>query len=199
MRKANASGMFPYTPATNLLYGLDEALTMLEEEGLAQVFARHDRHAEATRCAVRAWDLEILCRVPEHYSSSLTAVCMPEGHDADAYRKVVLENYDMSLGSGLGEVAGKIFRIGHLGDFNDLTLLGAARYAVRCRDGAAQGRRAVSARRRPGGHGLPGRKGGLTRGGRKQGEMPCVALTTRGTVWMMKAAYNRRVTSRWRR
>jgi alanine-glyoxylate transaminase/serine-glyoxylate transaminase/serine-pyruvate transaminase len=124
MRKANASGMFPYTPATNLLYGLDEALTMLEEEGLAQVFARHDRHAEATRCAVRAWDLEILCRVPEHYSSSLTAVCMPEGHDADAYRKVVLENYDMSLGSGLGEVAGKIFRIGHLGDFNDLTLLG---------------------------------------------------------------------------
>jgi alanine-glyoxylate transaminase/serine-glyoxylate transaminase/serine-pyruvate transaminase len=124
MRKANRSGMFPYTPATDLLYDLDEALTMLEEEGLAQVFARHDRHAEATRCAVRAWDLEILCRVPEHYSSSLTAVCMPEGHDADAYRKVVLENYDMSLGSGLGEVAGKIFRIGHLGDFNDLTLLG---------------------------------------------------------------------------
>lgn len=124
MRKANASGMFPYTPATNLLYGLDEAITMLHEEGLGQVFARHDRHAAATRCAVQAWGLELLCNNPDHHSSSLTAVCMPEGHDADAYRKVLLEHYDMSLGSGLGKVAGRIFRIGHLGDFNDLMLMG---------------------------------------------------------------------------
>lgn len=120
----NANGFFPYTPATNLLYGLREALHMLEEEGLANVFARHDRHAEATRRAVRAWGLEILALDPAEYSSSLTAVLMPAGHDADAFRAVVLKNFDMSLGQGLTKLSGKIFRIGHLGDFNDLTLAG---------------------------------------------------------------------------
>jgi alanine-glyoxylate transaminase/serine-glyoxylate transaminase/serine-pyruvate transaminase len=120
----NANGFFPYTPATNLLYGLREAIHMLEEEGLANVFARHDRHAEATRRAVRAWNLEILCQDPAEYSSSLTAVMMPAGHDADAFRKVVLDNFDMSLGQGLSKLSGKIFRIGHLGDFNDLMLMG---------------------------------------------------------------------------
>jgi alanine-glyoxylate transaminase/serine-glyoxylate transaminase/serine-pyruvate transaminase len=124
MFAANKSGYFPYTPATNLLYGLREALAMLQEEGLANVFARHDRHAEATRRAVRAWGLEILCAAPEEYSSSLTAIMVPPGHDADHLRKVVLDAYDMSLGTGLGKVAGKVFRIGHLGDFNDLTLTG---------------------------------------------------------------------------
>jgi alanine-glyoxylate transaminase/serine-glyoxylate transaminase/serine-pyruvate transaminase len=124
MLGANASGFFPYTPATNLLYGLREAIHMLEEEGLANVFARHDRHAEATRRAVRAWNLEILCQEPAEYSSSLTAVMMPAGHDADAFRKAVLANFDMSLGQGLSKLSGKIFRIGHLGDFNDLTLMG---------------------------------------------------------------------------
>ncbi|HET9576974.1 MAG TPA: aminotransferase class V-fold PLP-dependent enzyme [Usitatibacter sp.] len=120
----NADGFFPYTPATNLLYGLREAIHMLEEEGLANVFARHDRHAEATRRAVRAWGLEILCQEPAEYSSSLTAVLMPAGHDADRFRGVVLQNFDMSLGQGLSKLSGKIFRIGHLGDFNDLMLLG---------------------------------------------------------------------------
>ena len=120
----NKSGYFPYTPATNLLYGLRESLSMLQEEGLQNVFARHDRHAEATRRAVRAWGLEVLCAVPEEYSSSLTAVLMPAGHDADALRKTILDAYDMSLGLGLGKMAGKIFRIGHLGDFNDLMLAG---------------------------------------------------------------------------
>jgi alanine-glyoxylate transaminase/serine-glyoxylate transaminase/serine-pyruvate transaminase len=124
MITANQKGWFPYTPATNLLYGLREALRMLEEEGLDNVFARHDRHAEATRRAVRAWGLEILCAVPEEYSSALTAVMMPAGHDADRLRAVILEHFDMSLGMGLGKLQGKIFRIGHLGDFNDLTLLG---------------------------------------------------------------------------
>jgi alanine-glyoxylate transaminase/serine-glyoxylate transaminase/serine-pyruvate transaminase len=124
MLAANQSGYFPYTPATNLLYGLREALAMLREEGLSNVFARHDRHAEATRRAVRGWGLEVLCAVPEEYSSSLTAVVMPAGHDADHLRKTVLEAFDMSLGTGLGKVAGKVFRIGHLGDFNDLTLMG---------------------------------------------------------------------------
>jgi alanine-glyoxylate transaminase/serine-glyoxylate transaminase/serine-pyruvate transaminase len=124
MLAANKTGYFPYTPSTNLLYGLAEALKMLEEEGLANVFARHDRHAEATRRAVRAWGLEVLCAVPEEYSSSLTAVVVPAGHDADHVRKVILEAFDMSLGTGLGKLAGKVFRIGHLGDFNDLTLLG---------------------------------------------------------------------------
>jgi len=120
----NAKGYFPYTPATNLLYGLDEALTMLLEEGLDNVFARHDRLAEATRRAVRAWGLEILCLNDDEYSSSLTAVLMPEGHDADNLRKVILERFDMSLGTGLGKVQGKVFRIGHLGDFNELMLAG---------------------------------------------------------------------------
>lgn len=124
MLSSNKSGFFPYTPATNLLYGLREALKMLQDEGLQNVFARHARHAEATRRAVRAWGLEILCAVPEEYSNSLTAVMMPAGHDADALRKIILEAYDMSLGTGLGRLAGKIFRIGHLGDFNDLTLAG---------------------------------------------------------------------------
>jgi alanine-glyoxylate transaminase / serine-glyoxylate transaminase / serine-pyruvate transaminase len=120
----NATGFFPYTPATNMLYALAEAIDMLHEEGLENVFARHDRHAEATRRAVRAWGLEILCKDPKYYSPVLTAVVMPEGHSADEFRKVVLENFNMSLGSGLSKVAGKVFRIGHLGDFNDLTLMG---------------------------------------------------------------------------
>jgi alanine-glyoxylate transaminase/serine-glyoxylate transaminase/serine-pyruvate transaminase len=120
----NQNGFFPYTPATNLLYGLAAALDMLFAEGLDQVFARHDRLAEATRRAVNAWGLEILCADPALYSSTLTGVMMPEGHDADAFRKVVLERFDMSLGQGLGKVAGRIFRIGHLGHFNELMLCG---------------------------------------------------------------------------
>ena len=124
MLASNRTGYFPYTPSTNLLYGLREALVMLQEEGLANVFARHDRHAEATRRAVRAWGLEVLCTVPEEYSSSLTAVMTPAGHDADHVRKTILEAFDMSLGTGLGKLTGKVFRIGHLGDFNDLTLMG---------------------------------------------------------------------------
>jgi alanine-glyoxylate transaminase / serine-glyoxylate transaminase / serine-pyruvate transaminase len=124
MLPAMETGFFPYTPATNLLYGLDAALDMLFEEGLDHVFARHQRHAEATRRAVRAWGLEILCLNPAEYSGSLTAVLMPQGHDADAFRKVVLERFDMSLGSGLTKLKGKVFRIGHLGSFNDLMLLG---------------------------------------------------------------------------
>jgi alanine-glyoxylate transaminase / serine-glyoxylate transaminase / serine-pyruvate transaminase len=118
------SGYFPYTPATNLLYGLREALAMLGEEGLPNVFARHQRHAEATRRAVRAWGLEVLATNPAEYSGSLTAVLLPAGHDADRVRKVILESFDMSLGTGLGRLQGKVFRIGHLGDFNDLALLG---------------------------------------------------------------------------
>ncbi len=120
----NAKGFFPYTPATNLLYGLREAIAMLEEEGLENVFARHDRHAEATRRAATAWGLEVLCAVPEEYSSSLTALMMPAGHDADRLREQILARFDMSLGMGLGRLNGKVFRIGHLGDFNDLTLMG---------------------------------------------------------------------------
>ena len=119
------NGYFPYTPATNLLYGLREALTMLlEEEGLDAVFARHQRHGEATRRAVRAWGLEVLALDPREYSGSLTAVVTPAGQDADRVRKVILQAFDMSLGTGLGKLAGKVFRIGHLGDFNDLTLMG---------------------------------------------------------------------------
>ena len=121
---ANASGAFPYTPATNLLYGLDEAITMLHEEGLDNVFARHDRHAEATRRAVQQWGLEVLCQEPKNYSSSLTAVLLPDGHNADDFRATALDNFDMSLGNGLSKLAGKVFRIGHLGDFNDLMLMG---------------------------------------------------------------------------
>ncbi|MEJ2170386.1 MAG: aminotransferase class V-fold PLP-dependent enzyme, partial [Desulfobacterales bacterium] len=124
MLGANEKGFFPYTPATNLLYGLREAIAMLEEEGLSNVFARHDRHAEATRRAVRAWGLEVLCETPEEYSSSLTAVMMPEGCETDALLDLVLKKFDMSLGIGLGKLKGKIFRIGHLGNFNDLMLAG---------------------------------------------------------------------------
>ena len=125
MIKANATGYFPYTPATNLLYALRESLKMLlQEQGLDNVFARHHRHAEATRHAVRAWGLEILCLNPEEYSDSLTAILLPEGHDADHLRGLILERYNMSLGTGLGKVQGRVFRIGHLGDFNDLMLAG---------------------------------------------------------------------------
>jgi alanine-glyoxylate transaminase/serine-glyoxylate transaminase/serine-pyruvate transaminase len=125
MLKPNANGFFPYTPATNLLYGLREAIAMLLEEGLENVFARHRRLAAATRAAVTHWGLEVLCQNPAEYSPVLTAVLMPPGHDADQFRKVVLERCNMSLGSGLGKVAGKLFRIGHLGECNELTLLGA--------------------------------------------------------------------------
>ncbi|MDQ1621488.1 MAG: alanine-glyoxylate transaminase / serine-glyoxylate transaminase / serine-pyruvate transaminase [Actinomycetota bacterium] len=121
---ANANGFFPYTPATNLLYGLQAALQMLEDEGLKNVFARHARHAAATRAAVHAWGMEVLCADEREYSGSLTAVVVPEQYDADAVRAVVLERFDMSLGAGLGKLAGRVFRIGHLGHFNDLTLAG---------------------------------------------------------------------------
>ena len=121
---ANKDGAFPFTPATNLLYGLAEAIDMLHEEGLNNVFKRHDRHAAATRKAVQAWGLEVLCQEPKDYSSALTAVLLPDGHNADAFRAGVLENFNMSLGNGLAKLAGKVFRIGHLGDFNDLMLLG---------------------------------------------------------------------------
>ena len=119
----NDKGFFPYTPATNLLYGLDEAIKMLHEEGLDAVFSRHKRHGEATRKAVAGWGLEVLCNVPKYYSPVLTGVVMPEGHNADTFRSIVLANFYMSLGTGLGKVAGKVFRIGHLGDINDLTLV----------------------------------------------------------------------------
>ncbi|MGD2141489.1 MAG: aminotransferase class V-fold PLP-dependent enzyme [Burkholderiales bacterium] len=124
MLSANTNGFFPYTPATNLLYGLREALQMLQEEGLDNVFERHARHASATRSAVRGWGLEILCQQPQSYSNSLTAVVLPDGHDADTLRNIILERFNMSLGTGLGKLAGKVFRIGHLGDFNDLMLAG---------------------------------------------------------------------------
>jgi alanine-glyoxylate transaminase / serine-glyoxylate transaminase / serine-pyruvate transaminase len=120
----NLRGFFPYTPPTNLLYGLREALDILFEEGLENVFARHDRYAEATRQAARAWGLEVLCENPEEYSSSLTAVLVPSGYDADELRRVILEDFNMSLGTGLGKLKGRVFRIGHLGDFNDLMLVG---------------------------------------------------------------------------
>lgn len=121
----NASGFYPYTPATGLLYGLDVAIDMLNEEGLESVFARHEKLAEATRRAVNAWGLEVLCTKPADYSPAVTAVLMPDGYNADQFRKLVLERFDMSLGTGLGKVAGKVFRIGHLGDTNELTILGA--------------------------------------------------------------------------
>ena len=124
MVEANENGFFPYTPATNLLYGLRESISMLEDEGLDNVLARHARLAEATRRAVAAWGLEIQATDPREVSNSLTAVRMPDGHDADAFRAVVLERFSMSLGSGLGKMAGRLFRIGHLGDFNDLMLAG---------------------------------------------------------------------------
>lgn len=121
---ANANGFWPYTPATNLLYGLDVALDMLYAEGLPAVFARHQRHAAATRAAVQEWGLELLCLDEREYSGSLTAVVMPEGHDADELRRIILDRFDMSLGAGLTKLAGKVFRIGHLGYFNDLMLAG---------------------------------------------------------------------------
>ena len=121
---SNKEGQFPYTPSTNLLYGLQTALDMLLEEGLENVFSRHLRLAEAARCAVRAWGLEILCQNADRYSNSLTAVLVPDGHDADQLRKIILENFNMSLGNGLGRLSGKVFRIGHLGDFNELSLIG---------------------------------------------------------------------------
>lgn len=124
MLAANEKGFFPYTPATNLLYGLREAIAMLHEEGLERVFARHRRHGEAARLAVETWGLEVLCQEPEEYSGVLTAVLVPEGHDADRLRSIILERFDMSLGTGLGRWAGKVFRIGHLGHFNDLMLAG---------------------------------------------------------------------------
>lgn len=124
MLAANETGYFPFTPATNLLYGLNAAVEMLLEEGLENVFARHDRHAEATRRAVRTWGLEIQCAEPRHYSSSLTAVRLPEGHSADALRATILKRFNMSLGNGLGQLKDRVFRIGHLGDFGDLQLIG---------------------------------------------------------------------------
>ena len=123
MIAANERGYFPYTPATNLLYGLAEAIDMLHEEGLDNVFDRHKRHAEATRLAVQHWGLEVQCTDDREYSPVLTAVRMPEGHDADRLRSIILEQYNMSLGNGLAKVQGVVFRIGHLGDFNDLMLM----------------------------------------------------------------------------
>lgn len=124
MTAFNERGFFPYTPATSLLFGLREALAMLTDEGLDNVFARHDRLAEAARAAVAGWGLEVFCANAANYSSSITAVMVPEGHDADELRRVILDRYDMSLGNGLGQLKGKVFRIGHLGDFNDLMLAG---------------------------------------------------------------------------
>ena len=121
---ANKSGSFPYTPATNLLYGLKEAINMLHEEGLDNVFKRHEKHALATRAAVQAWGFENVCKEEKDFSNVLTAVMLPENHNADNLRKIILENFNMSLGAGLSKLAGKIFRIGHLGDFNDLMLMG---------------------------------------------------------------------------
>jgi alanine-glyoxylate transaminase / serine-glyoxylate transaminase / serine-pyruvate transaminase len=125
MIAANATGYFPYTPGTNLLYGLREAIRMLEEEGLDAVFARHQRHGEAARRAARAWGLEVFALNPAEYSGSLTTILMPSGHSADNLRGVILDHFDMSLGQGLGKVKDQVFRIGHLGDFNDLALIGA--------------------------------------------------------------------------
>ncbi len=122
--KANQNGFFPYTPASNLVMALREALLMLQEEGLSNVFRRHERHAEATRAAVRAWGLQIVCEEPLEYSNSLTAVFTPDGHNADRLRETILDRFDMSLGTGLGQLSSKVFRIGHLGAFNDLMLIG---------------------------------------------------------------------------
>jgi len=122
--KMNETGFFPYTPATNLLYGLKESIKMLEEEGLEKIFKRHDRHAKATRIAVQSWGLEVYCLEEKNHSSVLTAVLVPDKYNADHLRKIILENFNMSLGNGLSKLQGKVFRIGHLGDFNDLMLLG---------------------------------------------------------------------------
>jgi alanine-glyoxylate transaminase/serine-glyoxylate transaminase/serine-pyruvate transaminase len=123
MMAVNDTGYFPYTPATNLLYGLAEAIDMLHEEGLDNVFVRHERHGKATRKAVAAWDLETQCVEERHFSPVLTGVRLPDGHDADRFRGIVLDHFDMSLGNGLSKIAGRVFRIGHLGDFNDLMLV----------------------------------------------------------------------------
>jgi alanine-glyoxylate transaminase/serine-glyoxylate transaminase/serine-pyruvate transaminase len=124
MLEANTKGFFPYTPATNLFYGLKEALVLLEEEGRENVFKRHSRHAEATRRAVRAWGLEICALDPCEYSDTVTTIFLPEGFEETAFRSLVLEKFNMSLGAGLGRLAGKVFRIGHIGNFNDLMLAG---------------------------------------------------------------------------
>jgi alanine-glyoxylate transaminase/serine-glyoxylate transaminase/serine-pyruvate transaminase len=144
MLEANKTGYFPYTPGTNLLFGLQAAVQMLLEEGLVNVFARHDRFAEATRRAVRAWGLEIQCADPRHYSSSLTAVRLPEGHSADGLRAVILEKFNMSLGNGLGILKDRVFRIGHLGDLGDLQLVGTL-------GGVEMGLRAAGVPHKPGG------------------------------------------------
>jgi alanine-glyoxylate transaminase/serine-glyoxylate transaminase/serine-pyruvate transaminase len=144
MLQSNSAGFFPYTPATNLLYGLREALVMLQEEGLENVLARHRRHATATRAAVEAWGLEVVALDPSEYSNSVTAVMMPDGHDADLFRSITLEKYDLSLGMGLGKLKGRVFRIGHLGDLNDLMLMGALA-------GVEMGLCAAGAPYRPGG------------------------------------------------
>ena len=125
MLAMNKTGYFPYTPGTNMLHGLVEGIDMLHEEGLDNVFARHERHAEATRQAARGWGLEILCRGPKYYSPTITAVMLPEGHDAEAYRAAALDQFDISYGTSFGRWAGRYFRIGHLGDTNDLTIIGA--------------------------------------------------------------------------
>jgi alanine-glyoxylate transaminase / serine-glyoxylate transaminase / serine-pyruvate transaminase len=125
MLKPNAGGYFPYTPATNLLYGLREAIAMMREEGLPAVFARHEQLAKATRAAVQGWGLEVLCEEASEYSPVLTAVLMPDGHDADAFRQLALDRFNISLGAGLSKLSGKVFRIGHLGECNDLMLMGA--------------------------------------------------------------------------
>jgi alanine-glyoxylate transaminase/serine-glyoxylate transaminase/serine-pyruvate transaminase len=144
MLQANESGFFPYTPATNLLYGLREALQMLEEEGLENVFARHQRLAEASRQAARAWGLEVNPLDGREHSNSLTAVRMPKGSDSDRFMAVTLERYDLSLGQGLGKQKGQLFRIGHLGDFNELMLLGTLA-------GVEMGLKAAGVPHRPGG------------------------------------------------
>ena len=146
MLGTNRNGFFPFTPATTLLYGLKEALAILQEEGLQNVFHRHRRHAGATRAAVRAWGLEVVCEDPLEYSSSLTAVLMPAGHNADELRRTILSKFDMSLGAGLSKLAGKVFRIGHLGSFNDLMLAGTL-------SGVEMGLRLA---------GVPHREGGVT-------------------------------------
>jgi alanine-glyoxylate transaminase/serine-glyoxylate transaminase/serine-pyruvate transaminase len=166
MLRDNPAGFFPTTPAINLLYGLREAVQMLEEEGLSNVFARHARFAEATRRAVVAWGLDLLCACPSQYSNALTAVLMPDGHDADAFRKVVLDRFDMSLGAGLGKLKGKVFRIGHLGDFNDLMLAGTL-----C--GVEMGLAAA---------GVPFTRGGVT------AALEYLALQSEGTAENAKAA-----------
>ncbi len=124
MLKSSETGFFPYTPATNLIYGLQEALQMMGEEGLANIFRRHERHAKSVRAAVWGWGLEIVCSKPQEYSNTVTAVFTPESHDADQLRATILDHFDLSLGAGLGKLAGKVFRIGHLGHFNDLMLMG---------------------------------------------------------------------------